>query len=188
MSRRTDTVSSSVDARASVAGESDSGRRSRRRDGRHGGFDAAYAQGVQIDGGVLDHSAHGGGSGGHGGHGDDGHDHDAHATHFTLRDYVTGFFLAVLLTAIPFWFVMGKTFSSPTITAAVILGFAAVQIVVHMIYFLHMSPKSEGGWNLLALLFTVMLVVIALSGSLWVMYHLNHNMMPDSMMNMHNMP
>ena len=143
---------------------------------------------MQIDGGVLDHSAHGGGSGGHGGHGDDGHDHDAHATHFTLRDYVTGFFLAVLLTAIPFWFVMGKTFSSPTITAAVILGFAAVQIVVHMIYFLHMSPKSEGGWNLLALLFTVMLVVIALSGSLWVMYHLNHNMMPDSMMNMHNMP
>ena len=37
---------------------------------------------------------------------------------------------------------------------------------------------------MLALLFTVMLVVIALSGSLWVMYHLNHNMMPDSMMNM----
>jgi len=83
---------------------------------------------------------------------------------------------------------MGKTFGSSGATAAVILALAAVQIVVHMIYFLHMSPKSEGGWNLLALLFTVMLVVIALSGSLWVMYHLNHNMMPDSMMNMHNMP
>jgi cytochrome o ubiquinol oxidase subunit IV len=83
---------------------------------------------------------------------------------------------------------MGKTFGSSGTTAAVILAFAAVQIVVHMIYFLHMSPKSEGGWNMLALLFTVMLVVIALSGSMWVMYHLNHNMMPDSMMNMHNMP
>ena len=105
-----------------------------------------------------------------------------------MRGYATGFFAAVFLTALPFWFVMGKTFSSSGITAAVILALAAVQIVVHMIYFLHMSPKSEGGWNLLALLFTVMLVVIALSGSLWVMYHLNHNMMPDSMMNMHNMP
>lgn len=133
-----------------------------------------------------------GGAGGHGGghgHGGDGHGHGGGSeTHFTLRGYVTGFLLAVFLTALPFWFVMGKTFGGSTTTAAVILAFAAVQIVVHMIYFLHMSPKSEGGWNMLALLFTVMLVVIALSGSLWVMYHLNHNMMPDSMMNMHNMP
>jgi cytochrome o ubiquinol oxidase subunit IV len=122
------------------------------------------------------------------GHGGDGHGHGGGETHFTLRGYVTGFLAAVFLTALPFWFVMGKTFGTSGTTAAVILAFAAVQIVVHMIYFLHMSPKSEGGWNMLALLFTVMLVVIALSGSLWVMYHLNHNMMPDSMMNMHNMP
>jgi cytochrome o ubiquinol oxidase operon protein cyoD len=126
------------------------------------------------------------------GHGGAGHGHgDGHAAgaaHFTLRGYVTGFVAAVILTAIPFWLVMGRTFGSSSITAAVILAFAAVQIVVHMVYFLHMSPKSEGGWNLLALLFTLMLVVIALSGSLWVMYHLNHNMMPESMQNMPNMP
>ena len=114
--------------------------------------------------------------------------HAAGATHFTLRGYVTGFLAAVVLTAIPFWLVMGRTFGNSGITAAVILAFAAVQIVVHMVYFLHMNPRSEGGWNLLALLFTVMLVVIALSGSLWVMYHLNHNMMPASMQNMPNMP
>jgi len=62
----------------------------------------------------------------------------------------------------------------------VILGFAAVQIVVHMVFFLHMNPRSEGGWNLLALIFTTVLVVIVLSGSLWVMHHLNTNMMPMS--------
>jgi cytochrome o ubiquinol oxidase subunit IV len=111
----------------------------------------------------------------------------------SLKEYVTGFVLAVLLTAIPFWLVMGKTFDSSRITAAVILGFAAIQIVVHMVYFLHMNSKSEGGWTLLALLFTLMLVVIALSGSLWVMYHLNHNMMPsmhdmNGMHDMRNMP
>jgi cytochrome o ubiquinol oxidase subunit IV len=122
------------------------------------------------------------GVGGSHGHGDGG------VAHLTLRGYATGFVAAVFLTAIPFWLVMGKTFGSSNTTAAVILAFAAVQIVVHMVYFLHMNAKSEGGWNLLALLFTVMLVVIALSGSLWVMYHLNHNMMPDSMTNMPNMP
>jgi cytochrome o ubiquinol oxidase operon protein cyoD len=109
-------------------------------------------------------------------------------THFTFRGYFTGFLAAVVLTAIPFWVVMGKAFGNPNVTAAVILAFAAVQVVVHMVYFLHMDAKSEGGWNLLALLFTMMLVVIAMSGSLWVMYHLNHNMMPGSMQNMSNMP
>ena len=106
----------------------------------------------------------------------------------SLRDYVTGFLLAVALTAIPFWLVIAHTFGRSSITAGVILVLAAVQIVIHMVYFLHMNTRSEGGWSLLALLFTVMLVVIALSGSLWVMYHLNDNMMPASMHDMHDMP
>jgi cytochrome o ubiquinol oxidase operon protein cyoD len=122
--------------------------------------------------------------------GDDQHGHatETGAAHSSLKGYVTGFVLSVVLTAIPFWLVMSKVFDKSSTTAAVILGFAAVQIVVHMIYFLHMNTKSEGGWTLLALIFTVMIVVIALSGSLWVMYHLNHNMMPSSMHDMRNMP
>ena len=59
------------------------------------------------------------------------------------------------------------------------MGLAFVQIVVHMIYFLHMNTKSEGGWTMMALVFTAVLVVITLSGSIWVMYHMNTNMMPD---------
>ncbi|MBB3121821.1 cytochrome o ubiquinol oxidase subunit IV [Pseudoduganella violacea] len=109
---------------------------------------------------------------GHGHHGHDDHDHGS------VRSYVTGFVLAVILTAIPFWLVMGKVFSSSSTAAFVLLGLAAVQIVVHMVYFLHMNAKSEGGWNMLALIFTIIIVVITLSGSIWVMYHMNHNMMP----------
>lgn len=106
--------------------------------------------------------------------------HDDHA-HGSLKSYATGFVLSVILTAIPFWLVMGHVFGKSSTTALVILAFAAVQIVVHMVYFLHMNTKSEGGWSMLALIFTVMLVVIMLSGSIWVMYHLNHNMMPGMM-------
>ena len=86
--------------------------------------------------------------------------------------------LSVVLTAIPFWLVMSGVLASKQITALVIMAFAVVQIVVHMIYFLHMNTKSEGGWTMMALIFTIVMVVIALSGSLWVMYHLNSNMMP----------
>ena len=118
---------------------------------------------------------------------DAGHE-GTHIPHASLRDYLVGFGLSIVLTAIPFWLVMAKVITSPVVTAAVILGIGAVQIVVHMVYFLHMNTKSEGGWSMLALIFTLMLVVIALSGSLWVMYHLNHNMMPHSVHDMQTMP
>ena len=108
----------------------------------------------------------------------DGHHHgDGHA-HSTFSGYMLGFVLSVVLTATPFWLVMSGTLPSKQITALVIMAFAVVQIVVHMIYFLHMSPKSENGWSMMALIFTIVMVVIALSGSLWVMNHLNSNMMP----------
>ncbi|WP_295950718.1 cytochrome o ubiquinol oxidase subunit IV [Rhodoferax sp.] len=118
----------------------------------------------------------------------DDHSHGDSGSHSTLKGYVTGFVLAVILTVIPFWLVMGKVFDKPHITAIVILAIAAVQIVVHMIYFLHMTSKLEGGWSLLALIFTLMLLVIMLTGSIWVMYHLNANMMPVSAHDMKNMP
>ena len=109
---------------------------------------------------------------------------DPSARHGSFADYLTGFGLAAVLTAIPFWIVMGDVFRSPRIAALVILIFAFVQIVVHMVYFLHMNSKSEGGWTIMALIFTSVLVVITLTGSLWVMQHLDANMMPmapDSM-------
>lgn len=119
------------------------------------------------------HSAHGPQEGhtSHEGHGPQ----DAHGT---LRGYLTGFVLSVILTAIPFWLVMGNVIKGSVETSIVIMALAAVQIVVHMIYFLHMNTRSEGGWTILALIFTLTLVVIALVGSIWVMYHLNTNMMP----------
>lgn len=113
-----------------------------------------------------------------GGH--DDHHHDEHASHGTLKSYLTGFILSVILTAIPFWLVMGDVIGDKAVTAVLIMGFGLVQIIVHMIYFLHMNTTSEGGWNMMALIFTVILVIIALSGSLWVMHHLNVNMMPMS--------
>jgi cytochrome o ubiquinol oxidase operon protein cyoD len=101
-----------------------------------------------------------------------------HAPHATLHGYVIGFVLSVILTAIPFWLVMTGALGSGRTTVIVIMAFATVQIFVHMICFLHMTPRVEGGWSLTALGFTVTLVVITLVGSVWVMYHLNTNMMP----------
>ncbi|AGB45027.1 cytochrome o ubiquinol oxidase subunit IV [Mesorhizobium australicum WSM2073] len=109
----------------------------------------------------------------------EGHGH-AHggAAHGSFRSYLTGFILSVILTAIPFWLVMSGAIDDKQARAIVIMAFAVAQIVVHMVFFLHMNTTSEGGWSMLALIFTLILVVIVLTGSLWVMYHLNANMMP----------
>ena len=114
----------------------------------------------------------------HDGHHDDDHFDGEQDFHVSYKGYATGFILSVILTAIPFWLVMAKVLPSPKITGFVILGFAAVQMVVHMVYFLHMNGKVEGGWSMLALLFTGALIIIMMAGSVWVMYHMNTNMMP----------
>jgi cytochrome o ubiquinol oxidase operon protein cyoD len=117
--------------------------------------------------------AHGDGSA----HGED-HAHGDTASHGSRGSYLKGFFLSVILTAIPFWAVMTGAFKDPSTAVLVVMLFAVIQIVVHMIYFLHMTTKSEGGWTMMALIFTIILVVITLAGSIWVMFHLNTNMMP----------
>jgi cytochrome o ubiquinol oxidase subunit IV len=117
-----------------------------------------------------------------------GHSHGHEAGHGTFKSYVTGFVLSVILTAIPFWLVMAGVFDSKVVTASLIMILGAIQIVVHMIYFLHMNRRSEGGWTMMALIFTIVIVFIALAGSLWVMHHLNANMMVMSPEVMKNMP
>ena len=115
-------------------------------------------------------------------------DHGGGGFHVTRKDYVTGFLLAGALTAIPFWLVMTHAVTNPTVLGLVVMILAAVQVVVHMIYFLHMNSKSEQGWTLLALLFTGLLLGIVLSGSMWVMHHLQTNMMPVSAEQMRQAP
>ncbi|HVL20959.1 MAG TPA: cytochrome o ubiquinol oxidase subunit IV [Amaricoccus sp.] len=122
----------------------------------------------------ADHAAHG--------HAAE-HAHDPHAApHGTLQSYVTGFVLAVVLTAIPFLLVMARPIESAGYTAAIVLACALAQILVHMVFFLHMTPKAEDGWLLLSTIFTIVLVVITLAGSLWIVFHLNNNMMPGGIM------
>ena len=112
----------------------------------------------------------------HAGHGDHHEEHDD--LHVTSGEYIKGFILAVILTVIPFWLVMGDVIQDRA-TAAMVLGlFAVVQVIVHMVYFLHMNGKIQGGWTMMSTIFAVVFVIITLAGTLWVMFHMNTNMMP----------
>ena len=118
----------------------------------------------------------------HGGEAHDAalHDHGDTHGHGSKRSYLVGFGLSAVLTAIPFWMVMTGSFS-PGVTAATVIVLAVVQILVHTVCFLHVNTQAEGGWTLIAYVFTGVIVLITILGSLWIMYHLNTNMMPGMM-------
>ena len=105
---------------------------------------------------------------------------DTHG-HGSMRSYLVGFALSAILTAIPFWLVMSDVLGNATATSAAVIALAVAQIVVHTICFLHVNTQGEGGWTLVAFVFTAVILLITIGGSLWIMYHLNTNMMPGMM-------
>ena len=101
------------------------------------------------------------------------------ASHGTLKTYLIGFVLSIVLTVVPFWMVMNGGFSQACILASIV-SFALVQILVHLVYFLHMNTKSEQRWNLLAFVFTVLIAAFLVGGSIWVMNNVSSNLMPST--------
>ena len=94
----------------------------------------------------------------------------------TIKPYLIGLVLAVILTAIPFGLVIMGTLPREA-TLIVIAIFAVVQILVHLTFFLHIDFKSTPRENLMALAFAVVLIFIMVGGSLWIMFDLYHRMM-----------
>ena len=101
--------------------------------------------------------------------------HHGGAAHGSVREYVVGLFLSIALTAIPFAIVMTGALTG-TAAVAVILVCAVAQVLVQLVFFLHMNTSSEQLWNTTSAIFVVALVVILIVGSIWIMAHLNHNM------------
>jgi cytochrome o ubiquinol oxidase operon protein cyoD len=99
-------------------------------------------------------------------------------SHATVKSYLIGFVLSIILTAIPFALVMDQLhygFSAQTVFAA-ILVLAVVQVFVHVVYFLHMDRSAEQRWNVVAFTFTVFMLAIVVAGSIWIMHNATSNM------------
>ncbi len=100
----------------------------------------------------------------------------AGASRGSLKSYGAGFVLSLILTAIPFALVMSGALSS-WVTLAAIFSAGIVQILAHMHYFLHLDTSSSERWNVLALMFTLVIMALFVGGSIWIMYDLYYRMM-----------
>jgi cytochrome o ubiquinol oxidase operon protein cyoD len=92
--------------------------------------------------------------------------------------YGVGLLLAAALTALSF-LVAGTDIIWGHGIPVALLVFAVAQMGIHLVFFLHIGTGPDHTNNILALAFGVLIVGLVLSGSLWIMSHLNHNMMPD---------
>ena len=98
------------------------------------------------------------------------------AAHGSVKEYIWGLIFSIILTAIPFGLVMSGTLGSG-VTLAIILLCAIAQVFVQLVFFLHMNTSSEQIWNTTSAVFIVLIVAIVVLGSIWIMQHLNHNML-----------
>ncbi|MEX3968335.1 cytochrome o ubiquinol oxidase subunit IV [Paraburkholderia sp. EG286B] len=94
----------------------------------------------------------------------------------SAKSYNTGFILSIVLTVIPFALFMHPVLPRAT-TLLVAVIFAVMQVVVHLVYFLHMSRSSEGGWNLISFVFTLVILFIVVVLSVWIIWSMHFNMM-----------
>jgi cytochrome o ubiquinol oxidase operon protein cyoD len=90
--------------------------------------------------------------------------------------YLIGLGLAILLTATSFFVAGTDLVWEPSIPVALVV-LAIAQMGVHLVFFLHITTGADNTNNVLALAFGVLIVVLVMSGSLWIMSNLNRNMM-----------
>lgn len=101
------------------------------------------------------------------------------ASRNAMRSYVAGFALSILFTLIPYFIVVEHLLGKESLMWAAVI-FGVVQLFVQVVFFLHLHKKFKPHWNMVVFFFTLLIVAFLVVGSLWIMYHLNYNMMGAS--------
>ncbi len=96
-----------------------------------------------------------------------------------VLSYVTGFLLSIFLTVIPYTMVTEGMLTRTGLLVAVSL-FAVAQFIVQILFFLHLPAKHKPYWNIIVFIYTILIVLFFVIGSMWIMYHLNMNLMGTS--------
>ncbi|MGB4761977.1 MAG: hypothetical protein WBP12_01305 [Candidatus Saccharimonas sp.] len=91
------------------------------------------------------------------------------------RVYTIGYLIAAALTLFVYSAVIAYTWTTTTL-AIIALVAAVLQLLVQTKFFLHVKLHGRGAWKLYSYVFTWLMMIIVVVGSLWVMMNLNYNM------------
>lgn len=104
--------------------------------------------------------------------------HKGQTTHGSYLSYIVGFVLSVALTLVAYFAVVNDWLTGRGVLLFV-TALAVVQLLVQLLFFLHMSQESKPRFNLMTFGYAAMVVFIIVIGSLWIMYNLNYNMVHE---------
>jgi cytochrome o ubiquinol oxidase operon protein cyoD len=107
-------------------------------------------------------------------------DVDTGASYGSYQSYVIGFASSIFLTLISFYLVATAALPPQTLYIA-IGGLAMTQLLVQVVFFLHLNTHSNASWNLLSFLFTLVMVLVLVVGTMWIMYNLYAKMGMNAM-------
>jgi cytochrome o ubiquinol oxidase operon protein cyoD len=109
---------------------------------------------------------------------------ESQQTHGSLRGYIIGYVSAIALTIAAFTVAPNAGMAPFSIEAALAV-LAIAQMLVHLIFFLHINTAPVQKTNIMAFAATMLIIAIVVIGSIWIMGHLNRNMVPmDHLMQM----
>ncbi len=107
---------------------------------------------------------------------EEGESEDREGIREGVRSYVLGLALAIALTIASFWVARTHIIYGPSVPVALVV-LAVAQMGIHLVFFLHITTAPDNTNNVLALALGILIVFVLVFGTVWVMAHMNHNMM-----------
>lgn len=101
-----------------------------------------------------------------------------HEEHGSVASYVVGFVLSIIFTIIPYFLVVEKIFTGSTLLA-IVLGIGVLQMVIQLVFFLHLGRGPKPLYNVVFFFATAGVVVVTIGASLFIMDNLYRNMTPE---------
>jgi len=95
--------------------------------------------------------------------------HNSHTeSHGSMKSYVIGFILSIVLTILPLVVVLNDMMSKQA-TVGFILLMAALQLLVQLFFFMHIRDEKKPRFNAMALIFGLIIMLTIVAGSIWIM-------------------
>lgn len=98
----------------------------------------------------------------------------------SFHSYLIGYILSLSLTLVGFTLVKrhvdsGHVFPADNYVLAILAVLAIVQLLVQLVFFLHLDRESKPRWNITVLAFAATTVLILVIGSIWIISNMNNH-------------
>ncbi len=101
-----------------------------------------------------------------------------HESNKNLKAPTISFVVSVALTFIVYFLAVKNIIVLQPLTFT-LLGLGILQAIVQLVFYFQIANEPKPRWNLMSLIFTVLVLIVIIGGSMWIMSNLEYNLMPS---------